>query len=102
VTGLGVSAGLFVLAGLCEIGGGYLVWGRMRDQKPLSWAPIGAATLALYGVVAAPRAARSAAQGRSRSYPGPADRPNAQRRRSAMTSNAVETVLASASLRTDS
>jgi small multidrug resistance family-3 protein len=55
VTGLGVSAGLFVLAGLCEIGGGYLVWGRMRDQKPLSWAPIGAATLALYGVVAAPR-----------------------------------------------
>jgi small multidrug resistance family-3 protein len=25
---------LFVLAGLCEIGGGYLVWGWMREHKP--------------------------------------------------------------------
>ncbi len=53
MTRLGIIAGLFVLAGLCEIGGGYLVWGWMRDQKPLSWALIGAAILALYGVVAA-------------------------------------------------
>ncbi len=53
MTRLDIIAGLFVLAGLCEIGGGYLVWGWMRDQKPLSWALIGAAILALYGVVAA-------------------------------------------------
>ncbi len=53
MTRLGIIAGLFVLAGLCEIGGGYLVWGWMRDQKPLSWALIWAAILALYGVVAA-------------------------------------------------
>jgi small multidrug resistance family-3 protein len=45
--------GLFVLAGLCEIGGGYLVWGWMREHKPLLWALVGAAILALYGVVAA-------------------------------------------------
>ena len=31
-----VIGGLFVLAGLCEIGGGYLVWGWMRDHKPLA------------------------------------------------------------------
>lgn len=44
---------LFVLAGLCEIGGGYLVWGWMRESRPLTWAVLGAAILALYGVVAA-------------------------------------------------
>ena len=38
---------LFVLAGLCEIGGGYLVWGWMRDNKPLLWALVGAVVLAL-------------------------------------------------------
>jgi small multidrug resistance family-3 protein len=48
-----VIGGLFVLAGLCEIGGGYLVWGWMRDHKPLAWALLGALVLAAYGVVAA-------------------------------------------------
>lgn len=48
-----VIGALFVLAGLCEIGGGYLVWGWMRESKPLLWALLGAAILALYGVVAA-------------------------------------------------
>lgn len=48
-----IVGGLFVLAGLCEIGGGYRVWGWMRDHKPLFWALAGAAVLALYGVVAA-------------------------------------------------
>ena len=45
--------GLFVLAGLCEIGGGYLVWGWMSEHKPLLWALVGAVILAVYGVVAA-------------------------------------------------
>jgi small multidrug resistance family-3 protein len=45
--------GLFVLAGLCEIGGGYLVWGWMREHRPVVWALIGALVLAAYGVVAA-------------------------------------------------
>ena len=44
---------MFVAAGLCEIGGGYLVWGWMREHKPLAWALLGALVLAAYGVVAA-------------------------------------------------
>ena len=48
-----VIVGLFVLAGLCEIGGGYLVWGWVREGKALSWALAGAGILALYGLVAA-------------------------------------------------
>src|SRR3712207_9549488 len=48
-----IIGGLFVPAGLCEIGGGYLVWGWMREHKPLVWALLGAAVLATYGVVAA-------------------------------------------------
>ena len=48
-----IIGGLFVLAGLCEIGGGYLVWGWVREGKPLPWALAGASILALYGLVAA-------------------------------------------------
>jgi len=44
--------GLFVLAGLCEIGGGYLIWGHVRQDKPLVRAFAGAALLASYGMVA--------------------------------------------------
>src|SRR5215204_4186934 len=46
-----IIGALFVLAGLCEIGGGYLVWGWMRDHKPLAWALLGALILAAYGGV---------------------------------------------------
>jgi drug/metabolite transporter superfamily protein YnfA len=42
---LAIVGGLFVLAGLCEIGGGYLVWGWMRENKPVLWVIIGAAVL---------------------------------------------------------
>jgi small multidrug resistance family-3 protein len=50
---LALIGGLFVIAGLCEIGGGYLVWGWMREHKPLAWALLEALILAAYGVVAA-------------------------------------------------
>lgn len=53
MTRLGVIAGPFVPLGLCEIGGGYLVWGWMRDQKLLAWSLLGAAVLASCGGVAA-------------------------------------------------
>lgn len=43
---------IFLLAGLCEIGGGYLVWLWLRDEKPFWYGIAGAAVLALYGVVA--------------------------------------------------
>lgn len=41
----------FVLAGLCEIGGGYLVWQWLREGKSAWLAVIGAVILVLYGVI---------------------------------------------------
>ncbi len=41
----------FVLAGLLEIGGGYLVWLWLREGKSLWYAVGGAIVLALYGVI---------------------------------------------------
>ncbi|WP_282137517.1 YnfA family protein [Rossellomorea aquimaris] len=43
---------LFVLAGIAEIGGGYLIWLWLREGKPLSWGLAGGIALALYGVIA--------------------------------------------------
>lgn len=48
-----IIGGLFVIAGLCEIGGGYLVWSWLRGGGPILYAGLGALVLALYGVVAA-------------------------------------------------
>jgi len=42
----------FVLAGLCEIGGGYLIWLWLKEHKPFWYGAAGAIVLALYGVVA--------------------------------------------------
>ena len=42
---------LFVLAGLCEIGGGYLVWLWFREGRPLAWGIAGAVILILYGIL---------------------------------------------------
>lgn len=41
----------FVLAGLCEIGGGYLVWLWLREGKSIWFALLGAAVLILYGII---------------------------------------------------
>lgn len=41
----------FLLAGLCEIGGGYLMWLWIRDGRGLWFAVIGGIILALYGVI---------------------------------------------------
>lgn len=43
---------IFLLAGLCEIGGGYLVWLSIKEGKPLWYGIIGAIILISYGVVA--------------------------------------------------
>ncbi len=45
------SLALFVLAGLCEIGGGYLVWRWWRDGGTPVLGVLGAAVLVLYGFV---------------------------------------------------
>lgn len=41
----------FLLAGLCEIGGGYLVWQWLREGRSVWWAVLGAILLVLYGIV---------------------------------------------------
>ena len=46
------SFSIFFLAGLCEIGGGYLVWLWLKEDKPFWYGLLGGFILALYGVVA--------------------------------------------------
>ena len=41
----------FLLAGLCEIGGGYLVWIWLREEQSVGYAALGAVLLVLYGVI---------------------------------------------------
>ncbi len=41
----------FVLAGLCEIGGGYLVWLWLREGKSIWLALVGGGVLFVYGIV---------------------------------------------------
>ncbi|WP_216775974.1 YnfA family protein [Metabacillus halosaccharovorans] len=43
---------IFLLAGLAEIGGGYLIWLWLREGKPFYFGLSGAIALALYGVIA--------------------------------------------------
>ena len=45
------SIGLFVLAGLFEIGGGYLVWLWLRDGRSIVLGALGGLVLFLYGIV---------------------------------------------------
>jgi small multidrug resistance family-3 protein len=40
---------LFLVAGVAEIGGGWLVWKSIRDDKPWWWAFIGSIVLVVYG-----------------------------------------------------
>ncbi len=44
-------AGLFVLAGLAEIGGGWMVWQACREGKPWWWSVVGSLVLVLYGFI---------------------------------------------------
>jgi small multidrug resistance family-3 protein len=43
---------IFLLAGFCEIGGGYLIWLWLRDNKHWSLGLLGGIILVFYGVVA--------------------------------------------------
>jgi small multidrug resistance family-3 protein len=51
VSSLPASISLFVLAGLCEIGGGYLVWLWLRDSRAALLGAAGAGLLVVYGVI---------------------------------------------------
>ena len=46
------SIGIFVAAGLCEIGGGYLIWLTIREGKPAWYSMVGSIVLILYGFIA--------------------------------------------------
>lgn len=43
---------LFFIAGIAEIGGGYLIWLWLREGKPVYSGLAGGIALALYGVIA--------------------------------------------------
>jgi small multidrug resistance family-3 protein len=45
------SIGLFAVAGLCEIGGGWLVWQFWRDGRGWLFGVAGGLALLLYGVI---------------------------------------------------
>lgn len=45
------SVSLFLIAGLCEIGGGYLVWLWLREDRSFWLGMIGDIVLMLYGVI---------------------------------------------------
>jgi len=42
---------LFILAGLCEIGGGYLIWLWVREGWGIEYAVLGSIILVLYGII---------------------------------------------------
>jgi small multidrug resistance family-3 protein len=42
---------LFLVAGLCEIGGGWLIWQWLREHKGPLWGLIGGTVLILYGII---------------------------------------------------
>ncbi len=46
-----LSFGLFIAAGLCEIGGGWLVWKSVREGRPVSWGLFGGILLLAYGII---------------------------------------------------
>jgi small multidrug resistance family-3 protein len=45
------SVMLFLIAGVCEIGGGYLVWMWLRDSRSIWLGALGGLVLFLYGVL---------------------------------------------------
>ncbi|REE69614.1 small multidrug resistance family-3 protein [Paenibacillus taihuensis] len=46
-----LAIALFILAGLAEIGGGYLIWQWLRESKPWSFGLAGSLILVFYGAV---------------------------------------------------
>ena len=46
------SISIFILAGFCEIGGGYMIWLWLKEQKPWWYGVVGGLILVLYGIVA--------------------------------------------------
>jgi small multidrug resistance family-3 protein len=45
------ATALFAVAGLAEIGGGWLMWQWLRESRPWPWGLVGAIVIVLYGVI---------------------------------------------------
>jgi small multidrug resistance family-3 protein len=45
------SIGLFIAAGLAEIGGGYLIWRWLREGAPVLLGVLGGIILVIYGII---------------------------------------------------
>jgi len=45
------SLALFIAAGVCEVGGGWLVWQSLREGKPWWWGLCGSVVLVVYGFI---------------------------------------------------
>jgi small multidrug resistance family-3 protein len=45
------AIGLFIAAGIAEIGGGYLIWRWLREGAPIVVGIVGAVILVIYGVI---------------------------------------------------
>ena len=58
----------FVLAGLFEIGGGYLIWLWIREGKSIWYAVLGAVILVLYGIIPTLQQNQQQPQPRERDY----------------------------------
>lgn len=48
---MAMAIAIFILAGLAEIGGGYLVWLWLREQRSVWYGISGSLILVLYGVI---------------------------------------------------
>jgi len=46
------TIGLYLIVGICEIGGGWFIWQSMRDGKPFYYCVIGSIMLIMYGFLA--------------------------------------------------
>lgn len=46
-----ISIFIFMIAGLAEIGGGYLVWLWLREGRPYGYGIVGSLILVLYGII---------------------------------------------------
>lgn len=51
ITTISRSALLFLMAGICEIGGGYLVWLWLRDSRAIWIGALGGLILFVYGIM---------------------------------------------------
>lgn len=45
------SLSLFILAALCEVGGGYLIWLWLREKYSLWYGILGAVVIVFYGII---------------------------------------------------